>query len=54
LAGVHPLGADLTWLGAVQSSVLCCAADMGNGIPPNQMENMFSYFYTSNKPASTL
>lgn len=35
--------------------VLCCVtADMGNGIPPNQMENMFSYFYTSNKPASSL
>jgi signal transduction histidine kinase len=28
--------------------------DWGNGIPPSQFANMFSFFYTSARPASTL
>lgn len=36
------------------SSISIRITDMGSGIPADYTANMFSYFYTSNKPASTL
>lgn len=40
--------------GARGSSFQIKVTDWGNGIPPTQFANMFNYFFTTAKPASSL